>query len=195
MFDPNETWPFEVDRRWMNTSQLVKTFTTNHHSYRHPNNFIRVVMTLLNVKLHKHDRQNLRSFLSLHKRLSRSYHNYQVKHQWPLYNIERNLNVKTDNRQHRTPRTDCITERVPLSDCHGSTAGSGPHTETPFLVCLRAAFTLVSIMFKHPSQRGKKTSHWRTEYKEYTLHSDVTTVLYSLFLRRHGQGLITKKFT
>jgi len=67
----------------MNTSQLVKTFfTTNHHSYRYPNNFIRFVITQLNVKLQKCDRQNLLLFLSLHKRLSRNYTNYQVKHQY-----------------------------------------------------------------------------------------------------------------
>ena len=57
MFDPNETWPFQIDRMWMNTSQLVKTFfTTNHHSYKYPNSFTLFVMTQLNDKLQKCDR-------------------------------------------------------------------------------------------------------------------------------------------
>jgi hypothetical protein len=69
------------------------------------------------------------------------------------------------------------------------------HTQkTPFPVCLRAACTLFSSVFENPSWRGEKTSHWRAEFKEYTLHSNVTTVLYSPLLR-HGQGLIMKKFT
>lgn len=130
MFDPNETWPLQVDRRWMNTSQFVKTFfSTNQHSYKYPTSFILFVMTLINVKLQKCDWQNLHLCLSLHKRLSRNYNHYQVKHYWPLDNTGRKLNVNTTNRQHRTPRTDCNTERVLVSDCHGSTAGSGPHAE------------------------------------------------------------------
>jgi len=116
-------------------------------------------MTLLNVKLQKCDRQNLHLFLSLHKRLSTNYHSYQVKHQWPSDDTERKSSVHTTNRQHRTPYTDCNTERV-LSDCHGSTAGSGPHEVNTVSRVPPGGFTLVSIVFENLSRRGEKTSHW-----------------------------------
>jgi hypothetical protein len=171
----------------MNTSQLVKTFTKNHQSYRYPSNFTRFVMTLLNCKSVT---GRIYIYFFHCTNVSPESIKYQVKHQRPLDDTEHTLNVNTAHRQHRTPRTACNTELVLLSDCHGSTAGSGPHAENT--VSRVPAGGVYSV--RHPSQRGKKTSHWRAKFKEYTLHSDVTTVLYSPLLRRHGQGLIVKKF-
>jgi hypothetical protein len=112
-------------RSKVNTSQLIKTFfTTNHHSYRYRDNFIRFVMTLLNCKS-----VTGRIYIYFFHYTNVSPETVTIYHKHHDSYITPNviLNVNTDNRQHRTLRTDCITERVLPPDCHGLTAGSGPH--------------------------------------------------------------------